>query len=181
MIAFLSGEKDTTLKGLVSRHCDQPAFVEGYSDPDRMDEQCAWDSTRTMELLPILLEKMPEGPKKLYYELERPLLPLWTKMTLEGSYRLDRKPLEKHAKKLEKKVLAQEIALHLEFPPQMEVDRCLWCAVWKPDMEEGTVCHLRPKKAIADRLTKWMAARILEEGYGKKPKKVNERPSNVFG
>lgn len=161
MVAHLLGEPDTSLKGLVSRHLNKPAFTEGYADPERMAEQCMWDAANTWELFPVIYDKLSEGERELYETLEKPLLPLWCQMTLNGSYGLDMAGLEAYRDSVALEIDELESELKLELPDVVKDERyCLHCALWEGDKEEGSKCRPRPKKSGEGETTlhKWAEA-----------------------
>lgn len=146
-VAHLLGEPDTSLKGLVSRHLNRPAFVEGYSDPEKMADQCMWDAHQTWELLPVLISKLDEGQLNLYNTLEKPLLPLWCQMTLQGSYGLDIPRMNDYRSFVESRVVEIEKRVKEELPQLLHHEKqCLHCELWDGDKEKGSRCRPRPTK-----------------------------------
>lgn len=138
--AHLAGLPDTTLKGLQTRLLGRPAYTyDQAQDEGKVPEYNLYDAVNTWDLFPAI--KLKPGPQRLYDELEKPLLPLWAKMTLEGSFRLDGGALAEY-----RDVLAEEVdylleCVHADLPEGRTVTRCTKCGLLKEDKEKGQKCE----------------------------------------
>lgn len=142
MIAHLAGEPDTTLKGLTARHLGRPAMPYGQAEEEGLiPEYCLADAVNTWELLPILLDRMPPSVRNLYDTLERPLLPLWAKMTMDGAFYLHHEALRAYQVELSAEV--EQRARHVQdmLPRGSLVLRCTKCGIDHEELEPGQRCE----------------------------------------
>lgn len=142
MLGHLAGLPDTTLKGMTVRELGRPAM--GYAEAKDLGheaEYCYDDARNTYDLVPVLKARLRPETLELYETLEKPLLPLWAKMTLEGSFHLDLPGLEEYREVVareEEEALSQVLTY---LPPGRTVSRCRKCRVLKERLETGQRCE----------------------------------------
>ena len=136
IMAHMGGVKDTSLKGMVRDILGEPTMSYPEArDTGQLLPYCLWDAQNTLRLEPLLYEKMSVGARDLYMSLEQPLLPLWAKMTAEGSFNIDRLGLaklreEKALELLQVKAMAEDL-----LPRGQNVSQCEQCAHYDVDVE----------------------------------------------
>lgn len=110
MLAHLLGMYDTTLKGAASRILGRPMMeydpnlreraaakiLAGVGPEDDEDVKvfmgyCAQDALAHHDLFQALWKRADDGAKMVYNLIERPFLRLYSRWTMEGVWRLDRK------------------------------------------------------------------------------------------
>ncbi len=110
MLAHLLGMYDTTLKGAAKRILNRPMMeydpqlreraaakiLAGVQPKDDEDVRvfmayCAQDALAHRDLFEALWKRADDGAKMVYNMIERPFLRLYSRWTMEGVWRLDRK------------------------------------------------------------------------------------------
>lgn len=140
--AHMMGEQDTTLKGMALRYLDHPMM--SYPEAERLNglpEYCLDDAMTTAQINPIIEECMDESVLDLYNTLEKPLLPLWTKMSMEGSFYLDHEALTKYQWELAEKVGGLLLEVEDMLPRGREVKACSVCGIRAGDKQPGQRCE----------------------------------------
>ncbi|KKN02737.1 hypothetical protein LCGC14_1114620 [marine sediment metagenome] len=95
ILAHIGGHPDTTLKGLQTRLLGRPALHHDEAEErGQVPEYNLYDAINTWDLRPVLYDGLRPETRRLYDTLERPLLPLWAKMTMEGCLALGTKILK---------------------------------------------------------------------------------------
>ena len=141
LVAHLAGEEDTTLKGLTMKKLGRLAMTyEEALAADKLAPYCLADAINTWDLLPVLRDGLPAKTLTLYDELEKPLLPLWVKMTLEGSFRVDRGPLGDYREWLAGEVEQSRRDTQGLLPRGRVLSLCLTCGQLKETVETGERC-----------------------------------------
>lgn len=108
MMAHLTGEADTSMKGCATRHLGRPMMEYdeelrvkaagkiaqgiGVEDDDvfRFSAYCVQDAIAHKETFEALWRKADEGVRGLYTRVEHPMLRLYCKWTATGVFRLDK-------------------------------------------------------------------------------------------
>lgn len=123
MLAHLLGMYDTTLKGAASRILGRPMMEY---DPDLRtraaakiragmtpagDEDvkvfmgyCAQDALAHRDLFSALWAIAPAGTKRLYEEVERPMLRLYARWMMEGVWRIDKRAAKRKRREIDKRI-----------------------------------------------------------------------------
>lgn len=148
MISHMMGEPDTTLKGQSLRYLDRLMLT--YPEAERLGvlpEYCLGDAVTAYDILPVLLEVMDNSVRDLYYDLEKPLFPLWARMTSEGSFYVDHDKVETYYGDLTQRIGAARADLQL--PIDRDIRLCSGCGLWAEQKEVGQKC-------LNDRKHKWV-------------------------
>lgn len=164
MLAHMGGEVDTTLKGLSLRYLDRPLLT--YPEAERLGvlpEYCLGDAQATWDLYPILRDVLDKSVVDLYDALEAPLFPLWTKMTLEGSFYLDRPGLLAYEAELADRVSALRLDVEDALPRGRDVRHCSACGLHAIRKETGQTCEGNLDEQGRGGRHKWVESHIKDE------------------
>lgn len=141
MLGHLNGLEDTTLKGMTQRYLNRPAMAMGEADARGLrGRYCLDDSRNTFDLRPLLYAMLPTPTQELYDTLERPLFPLWTKMTLERSFRLNAEPLLAAREQVAAECSAALDKATALLPRGRFVFRCSVCELDREHKQPGQKC-----------------------------------------
>lgn len=102
MLAHLMNYRDTEMKSLRLRLTGRAglSFAEAEGS-ENFDAYAVDDAIGHKAIFDTLWGQAPEGIKYLYENIERPLLRLWARYTMEGVFRLDREAANKQWRDLE--------------------------------------------------------------------------------
>lgn len=91
MLAHLLGEKDTEMKSLALRWLGRPMMhYDEAGGTDKEPAYCVADSQAHLGLLEEGYRRAPAGIRSLYDNIERPMLRLFARWSMEGVFALDR-------------------------------------------------------------------------------------------
>lgn len=160
--ALLAGQLDTSLKGLIVRLFGEPVMYHNQAmASDQLAGYCMADAVNTYRLHPYLLDEMRPETRRLYNDLEQPLLALWAKMTLEGSFHLDREGLLTYRDELTKDIDAALVVVQDALPRGQMVKVCLQCGIYDESKEPGKACPEGKGKRMSH---KWEARFDMDKG-----------------
>ncbi len=142
ILAHIGGHPDTTLKGLQTRLLGRPALHHDEAEErGQVPEYNLYDAINTWDLRPVLYDGLKPETRRLYDELERPLLPLWAKMTMEGSFNLDAPALQAYRTALAEDTEGALTKAEVLLPRGRVVSRCKKCELLRERMEKGQKCE----------------------------------------
>jgi len=91
MVAHLLGERDTELKSMGLRWLGRPMMhYDEAGGTDREPSYCVADATTHKDLLEEGLRRAPAGIRNVYDLIERPMLRLYARWSMQGVFALDR-------------------------------------------------------------------------------------------
>jgi len=142
VLGHLAGRPDTSLKGMQVALLGRPALhYEEAAERGELPAYCLYDAQNTWDLRPVLYNALPPQTQILYNTLEKPLLPLWSKMTMERSFRLDKGPLLAYRTALSGVVDGLLAQVQGMLPRGREIARCKKCELAQLVMEKGQRCE----------------------------------------
>jgi len=118
MLAHLLCEPDTEMKSLALKHLGR--LMVSYMEAERsQDEQrfmayAVQDAKAHFDLFHALYAKLPPHTRELYDTIERPMLRLWSRMSLDGVFEIDRPGLEAELERIENEATIMKAALEKE-------------------------------------------------------------------
>ncbi len=123
MLCHLTGMYDTTLKGAASRILGRPmmeydpelrvraaAKIRAGIKPQQDEDvrvfmaYCAQDGLAHRDLFDAVWARADAGAKRLYEEVERPMLRLYARWMMEGVWRIDKKAALKKRREIDKRI-----------------------------------------------------------------------------
>ncbi|KKL81883.1 hypothetical protein LCGC14_1990300 [marine sediment metagenome] len=141
ILAHIGGHPDTTLKGLQTRLLGRPALHHDEAEErGQVPEYNLYDAINTWDLRPVLYDGLKPETRALYDTLERPLLPLWAKMTMEGSFNLDTPALQAYRTALAEDTEGALSKAEALLPRGRIVSHCTKCDLLRERMEKGQKC-----------------------------------------